>query len=55
VIENLVKLRRNASILDELDVACSSAIMTRERDLVRPVLHSGYNRSASLLTIPPLI
>lgn len=41
VIENLVKLRRNAAVLDELDVACSSAIMARERNLVRPILHSG--------------
>ncbi|KAI4730761.1 hypothetical protein E4T49_01251 [Aureobasidium sp. EXF-10728] len=41
VIENLVKLRRNANILDELDVGCSSAVLARERNLVRPVLHSG--------------
>ncbi|KAI5210705.1 hypothetical protein E4T39_00181 [Aureobasidium subglaciale] len=41
VIENLVKLRRNASVLDELDVGCSSATMAAERNLVRPVLHSG--------------
>ncbi|KEQ99065.1 hypothetical protein AUEXF2481DRAFT_94706 [Aureobasidium subglaciale EXF-2481] len=41
VIENLVKLRRNASILDELDVGCSSATMATERNLIRPVLHSG--------------
>ncbi|GAB7354100.1 hypothetical protein MBLNU459_g4667t2 [Dothideomycetes sp. NU459] len=41
VIENLVNLRRNAAVLDELDVACSSAKFAMERDLVRPVLHSG--------------
>ncbi|KAG9762293.1 muts domain V, partial [Aureobasidium melanogenum] len=41
VIENLVRLRRNANVLDELDVGCSSAVMARERNLVRPVLHSG--------------
>ncbi|KAJ9625034.1 MutS protein 1 [Taxawa tesnikishii (nom. ined.)] len=41
VIENLVKLRRNAAVLDELDVACSSATLARERNLIRPVLHSG--------------
>ncbi|KAG9680628.1 muts domain V, partial [Aureobasidium melanogenum] len=41
VIENLVRLRRNANVLDELDVGCSSAVMARERNLVRPVLHPG--------------
>ncbi|KAH0372886.1 muts domain V, partial [Aureobasidium melanogenum] len=41
MIENLVRLRRNANVLDELDVGCSSAVMARERNLVRPVLHSG--------------
>lgn len=41
VIENLVKLRRNAAVLDELDVACSSATLAKERNLVRPILHSG--------------
>lgn len=41
MIENLVKLRRNASILDELDVGCSSAVMAKERNLVRPILNSG--------------
>ncbi|THZ10624.1 hypothetical protein D6C95_00423 [Aureobasidium pullulans] len=43
VIENLVKLRRNASILDELDVGCSSAVMAKERNLVRPILNSGVS------------
>ncbi|KAG9915383.1 muts domain V, partial [Aureobasidium melanogenum] len=41
VVENLIRLRRNANVLDELDVGCSSAVMARERNLVRPVLHSG--------------
>lgn len=35
-------LRRNAAVLDELDVACSSAILAVERNLVKPVLHAGY-------------
>ena len=41
VIENLVKLRRNAAVLDELDVGCSSAILAKERNLVRPILRTG--------------
>jgi len=41
VIQNLVKLRRNAAVLDELDVACSSAVVATERSLVRPVLTTG--------------
>ena len=41
VIQNLVKLRRNASVLDELDIACSFAIVARERNWVRPILHQG--------------
>ena len=38
VITNLVKLRRNATILDELDVACSSARLAHEHGYVRPIL-----------------
>jgi len=41
VIQNLVKLRRNASVLDELDVACSFAVLALEKNLVRPILNSG--------------
>lgn len=41
VLENLMKLRRNAAVLDELDVACSSAMLAKDRNLVRPVLTSG--------------
>ena len=41
VIENLMKLRRNAAVLDELDVACSSAIVAQERNFTRPILNSG--------------
>ena len=36
VIENLMKLRRNAAVLDELDVACSAATVAKERNFVRP-------------------
>lgn len=38
VLENLMKLRRNAAVLDELDVACSSAVVAQERGLIRPLL-----------------
>jgi DNA mismatch repair ATPase MutS len=41
VIRNLVTLRRNAAVLDELDVAGSSAVLAREQRLVRPVLDYG--------------
>ncbi|KAF2164403.1 hypothetical protein M409DRAFT_67911 [Zasmidium cellare ATCC 36951] len=41
VLENLMKLRRNAAVLDELDVACSSAVVAKERKWVRPVLNGG--------------
>ncbi|KAH9843355.1 DNA mismatch repair protein Msh1 [Teratosphaeria destructans] len=40
-IENLMKLRRNAAVLDELDVACSSATVAKTRNLLRPILHPG--------------
>ena len=38
---NLVKLRRNAAVLDELDIASSFAILAQEQGLVRPVLNQG--------------
>ena len=41
MIRNLVKLRRNAAVLDELDVACSFATMAQEQSLVRPILNTG--------------
>lgn len=41
VLENLMKLRRNAAVLDELDVACSSATIAKERDFVRPILNNS--------------
>lgn len=41
VIVNLVKLRRNAAVLDELDIACSFAILAEEQSLVRPVLNTS--------------
>ena len=43
VIRNLIKLRRNASTLDELDVGCSFARLADEQKLVRPRLSYGYD------------
>jgi DNA mismatch repair ATPase MutS len=41
VVRNIVKLRRNASILDELDVACAFAVLATAKNFVRPTLTSG--------------
>ena len=41
VIVNLVKLRRNAAVLDELDIACSFATLAEEQVLVRPALNTS--------------
>lgn len=41
VVRNLVKLRQISMVLDELDVACSFAILAREQNLTRPVLNKG--------------
>ncbi|KAF2653337.1 hypothetical protein K491DRAFT_603101 [Lophiostoma macrostomum CBS 122681] len=41
VVLNLVKLRRNAAVLDELDVGCAFAILAEEKQFVRPLLNSG--------------
>ncbi|KAJ5664718.1 hypothetical protein N7462_011531 [Penicillium macrosclerotiorum] len=41
VLLNLVKIRRNAAVMDELDVACSFAILAREQRLVRPIVNTG--------------
>lgn len=45
VIANLVKLRRYSSILDDLDIACSSASLAEERHFVRPILHEGTTQT----------
>lgn len=41
VIFNIVSLRRNAAVLDELDVACSFAIIADENGWIRPKLNEG--------------
>ncbi|KAL6168102.1 MutS protein 1 [Exserohilum turcicum] len=38
VVRNLVKLRRNAAVLDELDVACAFAVLALEKHFNRPIL-----------------
>lgn len=39
VITNIIKLRRNAAVLDELDVACSFATLAAEKNWTRPILN----------------
>jgi DNA mismatch repair ATPase MutS len=39
VIANIIKLRRNAAVLDELDVACSFATLASEKNWTRPILN----------------
>ncbi|OAR02319.1 hypothetical protein LLEC1_00440 [Akanthomyces lecanii] len=41
VVVNLVKLRRNAAVLDELDIATSFSRLAVERDFVRPLLNDS--------------
>ncbi|KAG9246594.1 muts domain V [Calycina marina] len=41
VILNIIKLRRNAAVLDELDVACSFASLAREKSWTRPLLNTS--------------
>lgn len=43
VVMNLVKLRRNASVLDELDVACSFAALAEEHGFTRPILNNSFS------------
>ncbi|KJX98017.1 DNA mismatch repair protein mutS [Zymoseptoria brevis] len=41
VLDNMMTLRRNAALLDELDVAASSARLALDCNLVRPILNSS--------------
>jgi DNA mismatch repair ATPase MutS len=45
VVRNLVKLRRNAAVLDELDVACAFAMLAIEKNLVRPILSADAHHN----------
>ncbi|TGO47216.1 hypothetical protein BOTNAR_0537g00060 [Botryotinia narcissicola] len=40
-ITNLVKLRRNAAVLDEIDIACSFASLANGRGWTRPILNTS--------------
>ena len=41
VVANLVKLRRNAAVLDELDIGCAFANLAEEQGFTRPVLNES--------------
>ncbi|KAI1006193.1 MutS 1 [Podosphaera aphanis] len=41
VISNIVKLRRNAAVIHEIDVACSFATLAHEKSWSRPILNMG--------------
>lgn len=45
VVDNLVTLRRNAAVMDELDVACSLAGLAREQGFVRPGVNAGTSHT----------
>jgi DNA mismatch repair ATPase MutS len=45
VITNLVRLRRNAAVLDELDVASSFATLANEKQWTRPILDYGFSHN----------
>ncbi|KAL1656969.1 MutS protein 1 [Didymella pomorum] len=45
VVRNLVRLRRNAAVLDELDVACAFALLAVEKHFVRPILNPGTSHN----------
>ncbi|TGO34032.1 hypothetical protein BHYA_0215g00080 [Botrytis hyacinthi] len=40
-VTNLVKLRRNAAVLDEIDIACSFASLANGRGWTRPILNTS--------------
>jgi DNA mismatch repair ATPase MutS len=41
IVKNIVKLRNNAAVLDELDVACGFATLAVQKNWVRPLLNNG--------------
>ncbi|KAK0632319.1 muts domain V [Immersiella caudata] len=55
VIHCLVKLRRNASVLDELDITTSFAHLAAEQNLIRPVLRDSSSISISAPQTPSTV
>ncbi|EGO52306.1 hypothetical protein NEUTE1DRAFT_71749 [Neurospora tetrasperma FGSC 2508] len=47
VVTLLIKLRRNALVLDELDIATSLSRLATEQNLVRPILHDSSTTNGS--------
>ncbi|RPB00864.1 hypothetical protein L873DRAFT_1827514 [Choiromyces venosus 120613-1] len=43
VMKSLSALRKSASVLDRIDIACSFAMLARERNHVRPLLNLGVS------------
>ncbi|KAH8676878.1 muts domain V [Tricladium varicosporioides] len=43
VIHNVVKLRRNAAVLDELDIATSFALLAKEKHWTQPILNQSFS------------
>ncbi|KAL8656904.1 MAG: hypothetical protein Q9226_002458 [Calogaya cf. arnoldii] len=43
VVTNIVRLRRNAAVLDELDIGCAFANLAEEQGYTRPVLNESRN------------
>ncbi|CAZ81378.1 unnamed protein product [Tuber melanosporum] len=43
IIKSLSTLRKNASVLDRIDIACSFATLAREQNHVRPLLNLGVS------------
>ena len=41
ILSDIVKLRRNATVLDELDIACSFATLAAEKSWTRPILNTS--------------
>lgn len=41
VVVNLVKLRRNAAVLDQLDIGCALASLAEEQGWTRPILNTS--------------
>lgn len=54
VVANLVKLRRNAAVLDELDVAASLSRLAAEHGWTRPILHDTSTTAPAITSTTPV-